>query len=137
MYRLLIVTENHNVNDMINGMQGWEKLGFKPPRLRATSEEAVECLRSEIEEFLEARKSGDSARIERELGDVLFSAVNVGRMAGVDCEKALKESTDVFARRFTLAEKMANEGGRDVTTLSAEEWDGYYRKAKKELQMGE
>lgn len=44
MYRLLIVTGNQNVNDMISGMQGWEKLGFKPPRLRATTEEAVECM---------------------------------------------------------------------------------------------
>ena len=44
MYRLLIVTENQNVNDMISAMQGWEKLGFKPPRLRATVQEAVECM---------------------------------------------------------------------------------------------
>jgi len=45
VYRLLIVTENQSVNDMITGMQGWEKLGFKPPRLRATAEEAVECMK--------------------------------------------------------------------------------------------
>lgn len=45
MYRLLIVTENQNVNDMITAMQGWEKLGFKPPRLRATAEEAMECMK--------------------------------------------------------------------------------------------
>ena len=102
----------------------------------ASVEEAGSCLYAEVEEFLSARKSGDKERIERELGDVLFSAVNVGRMAGVDCEKALKESTDTFAKRFTLAEKMANEGGRDVTKLSAEEWDGYYKAAKKQLEQG-
>lgn len=45
MYRLLIVTENQNVNDMISAMQGWEKLGFKPPRLRATTQEALECMK--------------------------------------------------------------------------------------------
>ncbi len=44
MYRLLIVTENQNVNDMITAMQGWEKLGFKPPRLRFTVEDAVACM---------------------------------------------------------------------------------------------
>jgi tetrapyrrole methylase family protein/MazG family protein len=96
----------------------------------ASVEEAVSCLRAEIEEFLAAKKQGDKQEIERELGDVLFSAVNVGRMAGVDCEKALKESTDVFARRFTLAEKLAREGAEDITALSAAEWDGYYRAAK-------
>lgn len=44
MYRLLIVTENQNVNDMMTAMQGWEKLGFQPPRLRSTVEDAVECM---------------------------------------------------------------------------------------------
>ena len=100
-------------------------------------EEALSCLQAEIAEFIEARKSGNVQQIERELGDVLFSAINVGRKAGVDCEKALKESTDVFAKRFTLAEKFANEGGRDVTKLSAEEWDSYYRKAKAALKDGQ
>ena len=45
MYRLLIVTENQRVSDMISAMQGWEKLGFKPPRLRTTAEDAVECMK--------------------------------------------------------------------------------------------
>ena len=103
----------------------------------ANVEEALACLKSEIEEFIAARNSKNAEEIERELGDVLFSAVNVGRMAGVDCEKALKESTDRFAKRFTLAEKLANEGGRDVTKLSAEEWDAYYRKAKEMLKGGQ
>ncbi len=99
----------------------------------ASVEEAVACLQSEIAEFLEAKKRGDKAEIEKELGDVLFSAVNVGRMAGVDAEKALKESTDVFARRFTLAEQLAVADCEDVTKLSAKEWDGYYRKAKEAI----
>lgn len=103
----------------------------------ASVEEAIDCLQTEINEFIAARKGGNKEEIERELGDVLFSAVNVGRMAGVDCEKALKESTDIFAKRFTLAEKLANDGGRDVTKLSAEEWDRYYRTAKKQLKDGE
>ena len=93
-------------------------------------EEAVSCLQAEIQEFLAAKKQGNKQEIEKELGDVLFSAVNVGRMAGVDCEKALKESTDVFARRFTLAEKLARAACEDITKLSAKEWDGYYRAAK-------
>lgn len=103
----------------------------------ANVEEAIACLQAEIDEFIKAKASGDKLSIERELGDVLFSAVNVGRMAGVDCEKALKESTDVFAQRFTLAEKLANEGGRDVTKLSSKEWDNYYRQAKQLLKGGQ
>lgn len=44
MYRLLIVTENQNVKDMFTSMEGWEAMGFKPPRLRNSMDEAVECM---------------------------------------------------------------------------------------------
>lgn len=44
MYRLLIVTEKQSVRDMFEGMSGWEVMGFKQPRLRATTEEAIACM---------------------------------------------------------------------------------------------
>ncbi len=95
---------------------------------------AVQALQAEIDEFLQAKTNGDTQEIEKELGDVLFAAVNVGRKAGVDCEKALKESADKFAKRFTLAEKYALEAGMDVTKLSEVEWDVYYQQAKQALK---
>lgn len=45
MYRLLIVTGNPNAQEMLSAMDGWEKMGFKPPRLIGSAEEAVQCLR--------------------------------------------------------------------------------------------
>jgi uncharacterized protein YabN with tetrapyrrole methylase and pyrophosphatase domain len=60
--------------------------------------------------------------------------VNIGRKAGCDCEKALKESVERFALRFTNAEALALADGKDVTKLSDAEWDEYYKKAKKALQ---
>lgn len=44
MYRLLIVTEKQSVREMFEGMSGWEVMGFKQPRLRATTEEALACM---------------------------------------------------------------------------------------------
>lgn len=44
MYRLLIVTGNQSVRDLFTAMEGWENLGFKPPRLRQTTQEALECM---------------------------------------------------------------------------------------------
>ncbi|HNW87843.1 MAG TPA: hypothetical protein PKJ47_13005 [Candidatus Limiplasma sp.] len=44
MYRLLIVTREQRVEEIFDSMQGWETMGFKPPRLRKTVEEAVECM---------------------------------------------------------------------------------------------
>lgn len=44
MYRLLIVTENQSVREMFAAMEGWEAMGFRPPRLRAGMAEAVDCM---------------------------------------------------------------------------------------------
>ena len=86
-----------------------------------------------MEEFFQAFDKGNATETEKELGDVLFAVVNVGRKAGCDCEKALKESVDRFAARFTKAEALAIADGKVVTELSEEEWDVYYLKAKKSL----
>ena len=101
----------------------------------ATAEDAAERLRAEIDEFFEAYKAGDEVAAEKEIGDVLFAAVNVGRKAGCDCEKALKEATDRFAARFTKAEALALADGKVVTELSEAEWDEYYVQAKKSLKQ--
>jgi hypothetical protein len=45
VYRLLIVTRDQQVEEMFGSMQGWEAMGFNPPRLRRTVAEAVECMR--------------------------------------------------------------------------------------------
>ena len=99
----------------------------------ATVEGAAERLQEELQEFFEAYKSGDKVQAEKELGDVLFSVVNIGRKAGADCEKALKESTERFAARFTKAEALALADGKVVTELSEAEWDKYYVQAKNSL----
>ena len=44
MYRLLIVTDAQSAKDRLEAMQGWEILGFKPPRIRTSMAEAVECI---------------------------------------------------------------------------------------------
>lgn len=95
---------------------------------------ALERVKEEMEEFARAYASGNAEETEKELGDVLFAAVNAGRLAGCDCEKALKESAQRFATRFTLAESLALADGKVVTTLSEAEWDKYYILAKEQLK---
>ncbi len=95
---------------------------------------AAKRVEEELQEFFEAYHAGDTVAAEKELGDVLFAAVNVGRKAGCDCEKALKEATDRFAARFTKAEALALADGKIVTELSEAEWDEYYVKAKNGLK---
>lgn len=97
----------------------------------ASVEAAAEGLQKELAEFFEAYNAGDKVEAEKELGDVLFAAVNIGRKAGADCEKALKESAQRFAARFTKAEALALAENKVVTELSEAEWDEYYQRAKK------
>ena len=44
MYRLLIVTKSPTIEKMFNGIDGWETMGFKPPRVRKTFEDALDCM---------------------------------------------------------------------------------------------
>ena len=130
------VTYADSVNDVPNcfpALMRAQKVGKRAGKAGmdfADVYSALQRLQEEIAEFVSAYQSGKTTDAEKELGDVLFSAVNVGRKAGVDCEKALKESVQRFAKRFTLAESYALKEGRDVTTLSEAEWDEYYQKAK-------
>ena len=96
--------------------------------------DASERLQEELNELFQAIEKGKASEIEKEVGDLLFSAVNVGRKAGADCEKALKESVDRFALRFTKAEELALKEHEEVDKLSESEWDNYYKQAKASLE---
>ena len=130
------VTFADSVNDVPNcfpALMRAQKVGKRAGKAGldfADVTSAMLRVQEELTEFISAYQSGEKTETEKELGDVLFSVVNAGRKAGVDCEKALKESVQRFAKRFTLAESYALEEGKDVTTLSEAEWDIYYQKAK-------
>ena len=79
-----------------------------------SAEEAAAKVPEEQRELFAAIDSGDQAKIEEELGDLLFSAVNIARFAGVDAEQALTRSTDKFAKRFRAVEALAKERGIDM-----------------------
>lgn len=79
-----------------------------------SAEEAAQKVPEEQRELFAAIDSGDQAKIEEELGDMLFSVVNIARFAGVDAEQALYRSTDKFAKRFRAVEMLAKERGIDM-----------------------
>ena len=89
-----------------------------------------EALENELKELSEASRSGVDERILDELGDVLFSCVNISRFLGVDAEEALTHSTDKFMKRFLTVEKLANERNIDMKTSSIEELDLLWNEAK-------
>ncbi|MBP3442075.1 MAG: nucleoside triphosphate pyrophosphohydrolase [Clostridia bacterium] len=94
---------------------------------------ALDRLSEEIDELREAIASGDGSKISDELGDVLFSAVNVSRFVKVDAEEALTSSTDKFIGRFKKVEKLAAERSIDMKSSSLEVLDELWDEAKKSM----
>ena len=106
------------------------RVGFDWPEVAG----AWRALESEIAEWREAVDGGDAAAIEDELGDVLFSVVNVSRFVDAEPEKALTHATDKFIRRFTEMEKIAEEEGVVLGELTLEQMDALWDRAKQRLK---
>jgi MazG family protein len=79
------------------------------------------------EEVAEAR-----AHPDREIGDVLFAAVNVARKAGLHPTAALRRATDKFTRRFQALERLAAERGIDVASAGLATLDAIWDEVKPE-----
>ena len=86
---------------------------------------------SELQELREAMVQEDLDHVEEELGDLLFSTVNVARHLGIDSEFALTRSCDKFIRRFAEAERLAGEQGIEMKDAGPETLDRLWREAKK------
>ncbi len=109
-----------------------QKIGKRASRAgmdHASVEDAFSSLQSEIDETREAMQS--NSNIEEELGDVLFACVNVIRKCGLDSEEVLTAATDKFIKRFADVEEMVRQNGADMKSLSIDELDLYWDKAKK------
>ncbi len=85
-------------------------------------------VREELDELDLARRSEDRVAQEEELGDLLFSLVNLGRFLGVDPEGALRKTTAKFDYRFRQIEKELKVQGRSVDEASLEEMDAIWNR---------
>ncbi len=93
-------------------------------------EDLFDKLDEEIEELKEALKKGLSSQIKEELGDLLFTIVNLSRKLGINPEEALKETTEKFISRFVAMEKKIQGQGQDLRELSLEEMDQIWEEVK-------
>ena len=102
------------------------RVGFDWPSWR----EAWNKVREELTETDEALAAGDTARIRAELGDLLFSVVNVARLLEIDAEDSLRQAADTFTRRFKEVEAAMRAEGREMGEASAEDLDREWKAAK-------
>ena len=102
-------------------------VGFEwPDRMGALEklEEEVGELRRDLE------RDAPTEAIEEELGDILYSVVNVARYLGVDPERALRATTGKFIRRFRYIEEQLHARGNTPEKSSLEEMDALWNEAK-------
>lgn len=93
-------------------------------------EGAIDKVNEELDEFMEVYKSEEYGKIVEELGDLLFSVVNVCRFQNVMPEFALNATTEKFIKRFEYIENTIIASHRKLEDLSLKELDILWNKAK-------
>jgi uncharacterized protein YabN with tetrapyrrole methylase and pyrophosphatase domain len=91
----------------------------------------VAKIREELAEVEAELPGGSNAKIEEEIGDLLFSVVNLARKLKVDGETALQRATDKFATRFRAVETLALERGLALEKLTLAELDTLWDEVKR------
>lgn len=89
----------------------------------------------ELHEFEETLAQGDQARMEAELGDLLFAIVNLGRFLSLDTEEALRKTISRFVSRFNYMEEKLHNAGTTMQESTLEEMDKLWEEAKKKEQQ--
>ncbi len=95
-----------------------------------SSEGIFEKIAEETREVADACVKGDES-VEKEIGDLLFSVVNLSRHLGVDPERALRKSCEEFARRLGVMESEARKKGGGLKGMTLRELDRLWENAKK------
>lgn len=101
-------------------------IGFDWPQ----AHEVLDKLDEEVAELRTAVQRSDWEGTREEVGDLLFTVVNLARKRGVDAETALRQANAKFRRRFAAMEKMAGGGAEALADRSRNDLDDLWRRAK-------
>jgi MazG family protein len=94
------------------------------------AEGVFEKLNEEAREVTNALKANDPKKVEEELGDLLFAAINLARFLKVDPEIALSRANTKFSQRFRAMERLARAGGKEFKDLPREEMEALWNATK-------
>lgn len=103
-----------------------KKVGFDWDDVR----DAMKKVEEELNEIRDVYNSQNKSIIEGEVGDLLFSCVNVARFLDVDGELALEKTIDKFIRRFSYIEETAIKNNKQLENMTLEEMDELWNNAK-------
>ncbi len=102
------------------------KAGFDWP----DRESVWEKVQEEIDELQDAMGGNKPAKVEEELGDLLFSLVNLARHWGLNAEDLMRKTNAKFVRRFERMEKALTSSGKDLNASTLREMDRVWNKIK-------
>ncbi|MEM1112737.1 MAG: nucleoside triphosphate pyrophosphohydrolase [Pseudomonadota bacterium] len=98
----------------------------------ASFDGVIAKLREELTELQNELERNDTERAAEELGDLMFSCVNLARHLGEDAEHVLRRANSKFERRFRAMESSANSGEQALANLDSEQLDELWREAKRQ-----
>lgn len=96
------------------------------------ADQVLEKLHEELAELAAARCQQQPERIKDEIGDLLFTIVNLARFLKVDPEQALRATNAKFRRRFAYLEAGLRRQGRSLSEATLEEMEALWRQAKQD-----
>jgi len=107
------------------------RVGFDWTNVRQITEKLAE----ELREFADARHNAgllpaEDPHVREELGDVLFTVVNLARRLGIDAEGAMRDANAKFERRFRYMEAYAIASGRQLGDMTLDELEDLWQQAK-------
>ncbi|GAQ94211.1 tetrapyrrole methylase family protein [Thermodesulfovibrio aggregans] len=90
----------------------------------------IDKIKEELGEVEEAINSGEKDKIEEEIGDLLFSIVNLARFLKIDPETALRKTNRKFEKRFRKLENLAKNKGKTLKDMTLKEMDNLWDEIK-------
>jgi MazG family protein len=93
-------------------------------------EGVLDKMDEEIGELRRAVESGDRKHVREEVGDILFTVVNLARALNVDCESSLERTSDKFRSRFGRMESMAASRGTDLSSMDLVGMEALWQESK-------
>lgn len=122
----------------LGALQRGQKMQEKAARVGFDWENArqiTEKLAEELREFADARHTAgllpaEDPHVREELGDVIFTVVNLARRLGIDAEGAMRDANAKFERRFRYMEAYAVASGKQLGDMSLDELEDLWQQAK-------
>ena len=102
------------------------QIGFDYPNILDSLKKVIE----EVNELEYEIKKNDKKRIIEELGDLIFSCLDVSRKLGLNAEKVLNKANTKFIKRWKIVEDLIAASGKDIKKLNIDDFEYFWQKAK-------